>query len=346
MKHFFIVHSNITWLITQQLIKRKQLTDYECVLLIDRRLQINSGQIRKINISDLSLHDFRLREAAQVVKHYNENRETLHQIDAAVAAVCPAKELYELYLPHNKRFKYCAFQSHSQCKRFYYIEEGNLSYAGNSFDKPRPFIKHLILSVFYKFYLQDRVPPFPNSFSIEHPKYAGAFGLSELAFPGFPSKNILPLPFTERPELKQIRQVWVFGPYVEFGEMPQEVRLRLSREFLEYLIKKGVNEIHIKFHPTQYLHPDLMSELRKTLHHYQDQITLHEIPQSVSLEDIAYSSRADFYLITSSAAIYAIACGCRVFSFAYRAVEYHPSFQKTLDAVPENIRQKIEFIEL
>ncbi len=346
MKHFFIIHSSITWLIAQKIMEQEKLQATDCVLLTDRSFPKKTTNIQTVDISDLFLYDIKSENIGKIFIHYRRNLKTLAQIDSIVARHCPKNKPFYLYLSHQKNYKYFAFFTHPQCQRFFYIEEGALTYAGNQFDNNYPWFKKLVLSILYRIFLKGRVAPFPNSFDFKHPKYGGAYGLSEWAFPGAPKVSVLPLPFTEQPELKNIHNILVFGPYVEFGEKPQEVRLRVTREFFEFLIREKITEIHYKFHPTQLAYPENLEPLRSLIQEYSDRIHFQELTQEIALEDAAFSSHANFYLITSSVAIYAILCGSRVISYAPQVVKYYPRFQKMLDAIPKQIRKKIEFIEL
>jgi len=352
MKHLFIIHSSITWLVTQKLIETEQLPLNECVILTDRRMPVPKGQYNIIEISDIILSDLKAREATQIIKNQQLNRIALQAIDQIITSVCKKEEKYYIYLPHHRDLRYWAFTTHPQCAQFFYTEEGTMSYWGT---RPHPTIpqytgwqwgaKRFILTLAHDWYLKGRAPALPRSFHPDHPKYGGAFGLSELAFPGLSNVKVLPLPFQHLPAWEHVQRVLVFGPYVEFGEMPQEVRLKVTRELFNYYIEHHIQNIYIKFHPSQYLNKHNMQQLKQLIEEYSDQIQFTEITQSVSLENIAYSSKADFYLITSSVAIYAVLCGSRVISYAQQVLKYHPAFQKTLDAVPKNVREKIKFIE-
>lgn len=346
MKYFFVVHSNITWLIIKNLIAQEKLPSADCLILIDRNLNIQVDNIQSKNISNFHLYDIKSAKIHHTFSNYQRNKKILAEIDKIINTFCLKNETFHFYLPHQKKYVYFAFFTHAQCERFFYVEEGNLSYASNQFDPKRSKFKYLILSILYSIFLANLVPPFPRSFDFSHPKYGGVYCVNELAFPRFPNKKLLPLPFTNQPTLANIRRVWVFGPYVEFGEMPQEVRIELMRKFLNYLIQNNIKQIHYKFHPSQLLHPDLLAKTKSVLQEYKEKIELVELEQTVSLGDLAYTSKADFYLNTSSAAIYALACGSKVYSYAQEAVKLHPPFQKTVDAIPENIHQKMEFIEI
>ncbi len=352
MKHLFIVHSSITWLVTQKIMENEQLPPADCVILTDRNMPIPPGEYPGFDISKMELYDLKWREIKYFFSHGRQNRVQLKEIDHIISTVCPEEESFHFYLPHHRDLRYWAFNTHPQCKQFFYTEEGTMSYWGT---RPHPTIpqyhgwqwemKRFILTLSHNWYLQNRAPALLRSFYPQHPKYGGAYGLSKLAFPGLPKLHVLPLPFTHLPEWEDTQHVLVFGPYVEFGEFPQKVRLRVTRELFTYFVKRRITNVCVKFHPSQFSKKKNLEQLKALINEYSDRIQFTEIPQEVSLENIAYSSESDFYLVTSSVAIYAALCGNRVISYAQQILKYHLEFQNTLDAVPKNVWKKLEFIE-
>ncbi|MFN7116093.1 MAG: hypothetical protein ACK4TA_04800 [Saprospiraceae bacterium] len=352
MKHFFIVHSSITWLVSKQLMESEQLSPADCTILTDRRMPVPPGAYHIKDITDLSLHDLKWREANQLLQLQQQNRVRLREIDQIITSFCTNGENFQLYLPHHRDMRYWAFTTHPRCERFFYIEEGTMSYWGTN---PIPVIpqhlgwhwmvKRFILNLLYDWYLLGRAPALPRNFHTNSRKYGGAYGLSKLSFPGLPNVKLLPLPFESSPEWAHVQHVLVFGPYVEFGELPQAVRLKVTQQLFNNFIKNGISTIYIKFHPTQLAHPKNLAQLKALIATFSDRIEFIELPQSVSLENIACSSKANFYLITSSVAIYALLCGSRVMSYAKQVLKYHPNFQKTLDTMPKKVWEKLEFIE-
>lgn len=352
MKQLFIVHSNITWLITQKLIETERLNPADCIILTDRRMPVDTCNFKVTDISDLTLHDLKWRELAQVLYFRQQNQGHLQAIDRIIANLCPNGESYQLYLPHHRDLRYWALTSHRQCARFFYVEEGSMSYWGVC---PNPVIpqyqgltwqvKRFFLTLAHDWYLQGRVPALLRSFYPDHQKYGGAYGLSDMVFPGMHHLKVLPLPFQPMPEWAQVQRVVAFGPYVEFGQMSKAVRMQVTQELLDYFIRQNISKVYFKYHPSQLTHPENLNALKELIGTYQDRIQLIEIPSSVSLENIAYTAKADFYLITSSVAIYALLCGSRVISYGKQVLKYEPEFQKTLDTLPQNVQEKLEFIE-
>lgn len=345
MKYLFLVHSNLIYGMAREVIGVEKWAEEDVVWVTDRNFSSAFRKGRVIDISTLNVVPFRWSEAPQLVRNARQNRQHLRRIDGLLSAL---REDFIVILPHLRNFKYYALVTHPACTGFYFLEEGKLSYTGG-FAWPDNLVqkwKTALLTGFYHYYVQGRVPPFPPDFSTDHPKYLGTFATNELAFPNIPVKKLIPSPFQPDPALKHYQRVLVLGPYPEFGELPLASQLQCLKLLFQHLEKRGIRQLHYKFHPSQLEQGFSPPAIRALMQSFAENIQFDEIPPAVSLENIAASAPADFYLSTSSTAIYAIALKRKVYSYAKTMVRLHPDFTIVLEAIPGGIREKMIFLDL
>lgn len=345
MKYLILVHGNLILGMARQLLAQVDWPEREIVWVTDRQFKVPLNGQEEMDISAIELPPFRGKDAVNIPGFLRSNKHNLAQLDQLLGKL---DHDFILVLPHTQNFKYHAMLTHPACRGFYLLEEGKLSYT-RGIEWPTHLshrLKASALSWLYQKYLGGRVPAFPLTFDSRHPKYQGAFATSELAFPGIGQVQRIPTPFQADPALRHFEKVLVFGPYVEYDELPLVTQVLGIRALFRYLVEQGIGQIHFKFHPAQLARGESPLLIRKAMEDFAEQIQFEEIPPEISLENIAASSKADFYLATSSTAIYAVAMGRPVYSYAPYYIRLQPDFQQVLDDLPAVIREKMHWLEL
>lgn len=342
MKYVLLVHNNLTLQFARKAVDFFQWDLKDCLWVGDRNVKLPDAFRDTLDLTAFSLYEFRLKQAFHWVARRRHNHRILSLLDRQLSTFAPKG--YQLVIPHSYDYRYHALLTHPGCRGFYYLEEGKLSCAGNP---PRPKTwKRALLGIAHRFFLSGRVPAFPPPFSIDHPKYLGVLAFSQFAFPGFRNRIELPLPFEKRPELAHISTVLVLGPYVEFGELPLEVDVRVLKEVLDYLKSRKTEKLYVKFHPAQLNAGQSEPEIRNLLDAQRPALLWEEIPAQVSLEEVAVSAHPDIYLATSSVAIYALAAGATVYTYAPRLIQWFPGFERVWKDLPAEVRSGMAVIPL
>ena len=342
MKLVLLVHNNLTLQFARKAVEYFQLNPENCLWIRDRRAAVPAEFVHTFDLDQAPLFEFRIADALNWGKQIRVNYRSLSRIDRCLSDFAP--EGFQLIAPHSYDLRYHALITHPGCEGFYYLEEGKLSCAGNpgrrrNWKRPMVGLGHL-------FFLKGRISAFPPPFSTGHPKYKGVFAFSPFAFNGFKNRIELPLPFRSRPELAHFKQVLVLGPYVEFGELPQEVESRILKAFFAWFAAESPGRLYVKFHPAQ-LAQDLSAPVIRTLlNEFQGAFSWEEIPPSVSLEELAVSAQPDMYLATSSVALYAMASGARVHTYAPDLIKAYPPFRQVWEDLPLTVRNAMSPIPL
>lgn len=347
-KYLFVVHSSITLRMARAIIRKYDRPKDACIFLSDRGFQVEEEGIPVLDITSFFIRPIRWRERQDFWSVCRNNRNQLKSLYKLIEEEVAVP--FHLYIPHTQPYAYVALIRHPLCRQYAFVEEGMLSYRTYLEDQAEQVsvTKKILLHAVIRYCLGSGFPAFPEWLAHRHPKYGGCYGISKDTFPTLPKENkhVVPVPFERRSEYQVIRQLLVTGPWIEKGFCTVEEYRELKRALFRYWLGKGIQTIHVKFHPRQYHEQLSIPVFREVYQEFKDRIHLIELPQEASVEEIAYSSQADFYLAYSSTTIYASQFGCRVYSYFKTIWNQWPATRDILDNLPPVITQNLIPIDL
>lgn len=343
MTHLILVHSSLTYAVAKKIIALESWSIDSVRLVIDRNFPTSEEAGQTIDISDIEINPLRWRKRREFFMIWKKNTRSIKTLDQILHSLGSE---YVVVLPHLQNLKYYALCSYKDCKGYYLMEEGVLSYADEvNSDSIIKKLKKFILKMIYRILYNSRIPPLPTNFSADR-TYLGAFSITEHSFPSLSGKKMIPYPFSYEPKLSHFRNVLVLGPYFEFGQLSMEIELKGLEALFNYFIKNEIFEVHYKFHPAQLEQNHSPALIRDLMKKYEIGIRFNELRPDISLENIAVSSKADFYLATSSTAIYTVDIGRRVYSYANFLLKFRPEFSSVLESMPKATRERMIFLDL
>ena len=339
MRHLFYVHSPITRLVAEAVIRHRELDPKRVYWLTDRGQQVQARSPRYMrDVSHLKWGP--LRDTAR-------NYANLRYLDEWVAGPSGTQR-FTFYAPHHLTPTLQAVFSSPNCVRYCYLEEGIGAYATHAQQEAAFPAAKAGLAQRSANYLKyrgrigtERV--FYDPFDL---RFFNAYGLHASVFPDLPRKTILPLPFPVDPRLAHYEHVLALGPQAEYRMYPADGQRAIIEALLRRLIDQGITELHIKFHPRQLASDGQANQLRALFDGYRDRIAVAEIDPSVSLESIAASSDAAFYTAASSAGFYALLCGNPVFSYANLMAARDARYAAILQRMPALFLAQAQFLAL
>ncbi len=335
MKHLFLVHSPITFLVTQQLLKTEALPKEDCIILLSRnfklpgttRLQTAAIPADKAGNSDRIWSGLHLLRTRRQIRYYDQWLNSL------------VNEAFYFYTPHTASDLENLIISHEHCKGYYIIEEGIGSYRAT---EPFPFkgwrggaLKALQAAC-------PRLYTAKASFcNTRHPKFTGGYGIGKGVFPHAASGKvkILPLPFTAVKLAHEVQAVIVIDYLQGLGDaLGNEAYTEVLRQTAGQLAASGrYRAIAYKFHPSHYIgRQEFIGQVRRLFQQTaaQHNITIDELPQEVLLENVAYSYHPDFYGLFSSALFYAAVIGCKTYGMNRLLLQADPQYKHYWDKLP------------
>lgn len=347
-KHLFVVHSSITWRMTQAVIHYHQWLVEDCVILLDRGYQIDWPEVECHDISDLSLDVFRWQDKAGIWTklriNYRHARVLKQLLDDKIG------QAYSLFLPHSWSYTYWVLIEHDLCRSYAFIEEGTLSYNPDLsiYDRVVSGWKYWILRLLLTTSIGSRIPVYPLPLDYRHPKYSGCYGIDKRVFPSLPvdQKVLLAPPFQVNPAYANIENVLLPGPWLEVNYCSEEQYRRFKTLLFQYFADHGYDQLYVKFHPQQYRYRRSMAIFWEIANEFADRIQLIELPADTSPEEIAFSSSANFFLAYSSVAMYASQFGCKVFSYAQFLYDHWSVFRPIYDHLPAVITENMIPLDL
>lgn len=263
MKHLFVVHSPITFLIAHAVIEHLQLSLGDVVVLSNGySLPIDKYKSAPFfsNLNHSKFHKLKYMNAPFWEDRY-------------LSAILDGEEFiaYIDLMSYHQR----VFITHSRCKGFHFIEEGNASYRDNdtlddlSWDRREQSFRLLSLSqrvkeVFkaakwafrgYSLRLLSLPYSYTNYSFCEEVKY---FGFSELAFPSVSHSNKVTVPLKVSNEIALMAVniqlsnclVWIDGSGAAFTNLPDDVYHRAIDRGIEILYDELTSKpIHVKLRP-------------------------------------------------------------------------------------------------
>ncbi|WP_377482949.1 hypothetical protein [Pontibacter toksunensis] len=239
------------------------------------------------------------------------------------------------------------FISHKNCKGFSLLEEGIASYytldkvnteicpSGNSTD----FFKILL-------FLNYRGRLTPQKWFYDT-GYEHVYGMSEASFPGFERKVRLPFPFYNNLPMPGFGHILVLDATAEYGVTTLKSTLSALAEALQYVAKRGVGKLWVKYHPDQANSVDTRKRYEQVFKEHSQFLKVEEVPQHVSLEFVAGNTNNTgtvFYVFLSSVGLYAGLCGRKVYSFASCMYRFDLQYEQRVQRLPDVFKENVKFL--
>lgn len=346
MKHLFYIHSYITYFVSLQVIKYRNLEVQDCIFLYGRKFRPEQTELA-VSEYDVPFTHYPINSFA-VERKFWKSWAKLRKFDAFVEQVTQGS-WFKFYTNQTSIDFIRLFLKHKRCKGFSILEEGLYSYHTlheiNSelcppVGKPSFFFRLLHYVNFWgrlelqKLYLDTR--------------YNNVFGITEAAFPEFERKVVLPFPFKQvKEEGIEEMAVLVFDSFLEYGTVAFDVFDNALEKAFSYFEKKGVKKVWVKYHPEQYATALNMKKARDLIDCHKSKVKVQELPKSISLERMASDSsipKLTFYIFLSSAGLYAALCGRTTRSFAKFIADQDHAYRKRLETTPKVFKDLIQLI--
>ena len=334
MRHVFLVHSAITYLVSRGVIRHLELAPDACAYVLLRNAQPDPDDPVRARLA------LAASPAVSITWRLGAVWGRISAFDRQIDALTNGEE-FAIYVPHLDNAVARLLYTHRRCRQLNYIEEGTAAYMRVEWFK-RPF--SLREDVLRPLVGRGRYPALGFYPSV----YEQAYGLHAAAFPDLVRKTVLPLPFrriqvTPAPSGQLIL---VLDALIEFNMVsPAALRDALHTLFA-HLHAQGQRQILYKYHPVQGRQPERRAFYETEIFEpWRDRLSLTEFTAPVALEDVALSyPTTEFAIICSSAGLYARFCGCRVVSVARRLMAADTRFATRMQTMPEVFFSELEVI--
>lgn len=336
--HVFLVHSSITFIITREIIRAKNIKKEDVVLLADRNFDVQKycDNYRVVN--------FRYNwQSNPFIKSFNPLYilRTLRSFDKHIFDITKGQN-YFVYLPHTHNTIYQVLTTHPKCEGFFYIEEGTLSFLTKEElpDTLRAVSTSFLMRLIYLFRIKSRQEAF-------HGDYRGAYYITPGAFPEFEKKEQLELYIENSNQFETFNDahIVVFDPASKYNLTTSQAYLHGIHSLFEYFVRNNKPVVYFKLHPEHLKKGDEDALVYKRMMRdfsEQSDIKFLELSQDVSLEELAiFAKNVTFYINVSSVGIYAKRYNQRVITFANKISEADNGFKKTT----ERLSRWMEFYE-
>jgi hypothetical protein len=334
VRHVFLIHSSITYLVARQVIRYLRLTPDVCAYVLLRRIQPDDDDPVS---AQLHLYD---NITVPLTWRIGQVWGRIATLDRQVADLTSRAD-YALYVPHLDHPMARLLYTNRQCKAINYLEEGTESYI------PAERLRHT-----YGF--RDRVVRYLFSLgrypALDHfsGTHGAAYCINDACFPSLARKVILPIPFrsiTVNPDPSN-QIILVFDAFIEFNLVGADAFRQALHELFAWLITQNRHRILYKYHPIQIQQPERRAYYeREVFGPWKDRLTFTEITANVSLENIAFSyPSVEYAIIGSSVGLYARFCGRKVISVAKRLAELDARFHARMQLMPPVFFEAIEFL--
>lgn len=336
MKYIFGIASHLTFNVSRKIIETDHIPASECCFFLLRNYVIPS-EYQSIFTNQLSAgynvdttHG-RIFEGWKIWK----TRRNIRQFDAHIRELTGDDDfIWYASICYND---ICSMMvTNDKCKGYYVMEDGLVSYEQNTqtFTGWRYWVYKCVL-----------LPLFPRIFvlknhmvTVEHPKFKGCIGTSELCFPFYKQYlRVIGSPFNPKPYDIKPDAVISVDPLFFKGVSNSEVEA-LYQKVASFVNAKGYKCVAFKFHP-RFGTPN-----NKSYREFYRSVLVREfshiieLPQEVVLENLLAWCKADFYSFDSSIALYASKEGATCYSLmpllkgtpAYHYCEIMTKISKTI----------------
>ena len=342
MKHIFLVHSSITYLMSLSILNHKKIDISDVIIFSDRPFDSHYLPIKVRKIEDDSL-SFIYSKLSRInfPKFVDRIINNLIGEDKFIVYMQSALPLQKVFMTHPK------------CHGFHFFEEGTADYQGfdtlellSTYHRYEPWrmtkikdlryiishIKYLIRGFPGKF---NDLPGWPYCyFNFEEVEY---YCYSDYAFRGIPASRKIVLDiiktkeyFTELRNFPCISNsvVWIGEHVISFDKIDINIYINGIKGGLSSFFKKypgTINKIFIKFHPQEY-----KDSREKTIDVFKNTgINFEIIPDGIPMEILfMLSQNCQIIGLTSSLLYYASLMEHNVYSII--------NYVKVLDIYPED----------
>jgi len=326
--HVFMIHSSITFIVANAIIKELNLEDKQILFLTNRSISLDTKYTTYI------FPNFKLEGIISFIK----NRKVLTKFDHYVENIVNGRK-FVVYLPHQLSTFFYFLSTHKDCIQYNYLEEGlasfikydeiNKSYSNTSTNS----LFKVVIWFFYKLAFGNRMNFSRKTYNCNNVKYGFSFGLFDESFPDFKHRRKLTASFfvnSNAPNNTTIKHLLILGSEVEVGYVDKEDYLDLLKRFVTIFHSRFQSEtLYYKLHPGQ------SSLLANEISQLFDLIGVENISlnSDISIEEIIITSKANFYQVLSSAGFYAALLGRKVYSFLH-LIEISESLKEKLRIFP------------
>jgi len=262
LKHVFVIHSVLTKIVADSVIRHFQLQREDCVQIVLR------GQKRLEGIGVVTAEELPWLDEWESMPVGEFRRQ--------VSSFIGAKGLSDgffAYIPHLKMLHSSLLLGVPYCLGHYYLEEGSLSYypmgsKGSDIARRRGLTGKLESNKGYfrrrfatklrryKLYRRFRNALWmePEFLSEQKCNYRGAFGISNESFPGAPNVTTLQVEWRrycgDLPD-KHVHTLIVFDAAVEYGILDRNEYIPRFQAYLNQYARESEDVVYYKLHPEQ-----------------------------------------------------------------------------------------------
>lgn len=331
MKHVFIIHSNITYLISCQVIKDKKIDDKDVVFLLHRNYKLPQTCIFK----KLLLHN-EFVFTKNFILNYLNLKLWKSKLNKSINGY------FHAYLPHTFIPKFAMIVDSNKCLRYSYIEEGLAAYN----EKNMVRINYSCWQNFknnLRYASQRLVNLLKNHkhFTFNDDKYSASFVVNDQALLGAPNRVKISLNFDNNDIRQDFDCVIVFDAISIFGIINKVKTFELlTDKIIPHIKNSKYKRVAFKLHPEHYYSEVGVMEavvLREILKSHLEDVL--ELDRNFILEQYLYSSRAVVYTYVSSLGFYAAIWGNSAYGLYNEISKLNNAFN-----IPNHIVKK--FIQL
>ena len=337
MRHFFLVHSAITYLVAKRVVSAEGIDPESVRLLLSRRFTPDDDTFRSVAVP----YTFKPESFPQQWRLV-DSRRRLRELDAFVERVSGG-DSFHLYLAQSGQRFIQLLKTHPRCAGFSWLEEGLASYLDDAeLEAIEPTRSP---SVSDRLGYRGRI----GVANFYDPGHDRAYAVSPGAFPG--KKRVCVLndvfPSAAQNAVRDLEWLLACDGLVAHRRLREDSYLKGLERFLQELGELGVEHLHYKAHPAQ-VAQDRLAPVEACLRRSAARggPTPVRLPDTTLLECLAFAKPSLRFVVNlSSVAVYAGAAGCRVVSFAPYICDAEPEFSNLIEAAPRAFREAVEFLD-
>ena len=332
MRHLFLIHSAITYLVARATIRHETLNSTACAYVLLRGFQPDPDDpvSARLALADNVTVPLTWRVGAVWGGIANLDRQV---------ATLLANEPFVLYVPHLDLPTARLLYTNRRCRQVSYLEEGTASYVAPP--TPAFSVRDNVVRYLFSRGRYPAIAQFPDV-------HVHAYCIDAACFPGLARKVVLPLPFrrvTISPNPGG-QVILVLDALIEFNLVAPNALKQALDALFAWLEAQGQRQILYKYHPVQAQSPERRAYYETTIFApWRDRLHLTELTSPAPLEDVAFSyPTVEFAVISSSVGVYARFCGRRVVSVARRLMALDTRFAARMALMPPVFFESMEMI--
>lgn len=351
MKHLFLVHSHITFVVSKQYVFDQGLEPKDCIFICSRNyilpIEYDSIFIQVINYpEDIFLSkEFDFLPKMNLLKGYHN----IHILEKHLRSFTQGDAFF-LYAMNTGTHLVCAIVTMPECYGYYLIEEGTSSYTERS-ELAKLYHKraHEIVLQMLRFISKRLFIVKDHIFSYSTNYYLGTIATSQKAFPNYPKQKIIVSNPFEIIQLSQKPDVVlsVDASFILYN-VPRDTVENVLIRIRNIINKENKSNVAYKFHPLYYKDLNTLTLFRDIINQIFGQSSF-ELPPTTVIENVLKTYNSDFYSDVSSVGIYATNFGIHCYSYAKIMVEMLPNSEYSdhikIDNLPQIIKESYTFIE-